>query len=242
MELKPIITTIRTNSYKKRSTVWLHFDLDREKATAICHYCDRPINYNFRSGTTSNLLKHLHDHHPEYLDEATKERYRSREISRTQANLKPEPATMVYDSVAYELEEVTVPTLKKTFEEDDTEQVYVLDDPEGTDQQYEEEYVEDVPSDQPYQLRPSPLPPPARKRPVHVPIPNKSKSGGFIENINQRLERIERKVDLLLRYLMGDNHEFENVEEDVQQPVSKKTKVMETVLKRETEELEESSE
>lgn len=246
---KKRITSTRTSSYKKRSTVWLHFTLDRERGAAICNYCGRPINYSLKSGTTSNLLKHANDQHSEYLDEETKARFQmkmSNKLNGTkmskfetamvyEGNTLSNSAAQMYEEVEEPLEEPLQEMTTGEIDRDynDRPGVTSRNTELGTEVYVDEgEYIEEEPT-QPTQFFPrhfmsshfmSPqvnpprvVPPRVIERKKPTVASSHNKPTGFMDAINQRLDRIERKVDLLMNYLIGENnYETEEGIEDVQ--------------------------
>lgn len=152
---------------------------------------------------------------------------------------------VVYESEPpmYELEEVTdgsetagAAIDRKPFvHTDDNGQVYVVSNTDDMpESQYEVEYLQDTPNipNKPDLHQMSPLA--KRKR-------YSAKPSGLIENINHRLNRIERKVDILLNYLVGDNYDLGEIDEDIR-PVIKNKRFSEGSVKKESQDLGNSSE
>lgn len=224
----------RVNCYKKRSTVWQHFDLDRETSSAICHYCERQMNYNLKNGTTSNLLKHLTDHHMDH-DSVRFRCQQNTAAYRTKKDKTVRKFEQDAEPPAYGEEEMVTVTPKRSFNCEDGAQVFIMNDTVTPDTPYQFEYVEETPSAR------SVAPPPAyviqnKKRPAPA------RSGGVMDLINKRLDTIEKKVDLLLNFLIGDNYVADEPVEEPEEPPKRKRRATEDVFKGEVYEVDELSE
>lgn len=189
----------RERTYRKRSSMWNHFTLFREEGLVECNHCQRGLTYNL-GGTTTNMKNHMRKLHPDKLlvdEKLTLQNviYTSDEITiiddlnedddqEGQAAFETEPVVrMTIDELRR--------ALKQAPEESNSENCGKSSNATSAKPIiFKRRLTSDCESSNAEESQS------ITKKP--------RSSSGLIPKINQRMDRIERKLDALINFMVGE--------------------------------------